>query len=131
MVRQGKGGKDRQVKLRLGFAEQLRWLLGWKEKVGEPIEVAAPLIVSRKTRRGISTRGLQVLFKRVLNRVGIRKRNNYHMARHTYATHLLKASNRNLVLVRDQLGHSSIGVTEIYLHVIPGEDQKALAKLYR
>lgn len=130
-VRDGKGHKDRQVKISPSFRDELTWYLGWKKSVREDVGPEGPVVVSRLTGKALSRRALQDNFKRVLNKVGIKKRNNYHMARHTFATHLLKASNRNLVFVRDQLGHSSIAVTEVYLHVLPGEDQKALERLYR
>jgi integrase/recombinase XerD len=50
-----------------------------------------------------------------LSVAGIRESISCHSFRHTYATRLLDAG-IPLTLVRDQLGHSSISVTSIYLH---------------
>ncbi len=131
VVRSGKGGKGRRVKISRKLREALEWLSTWRITRGRPVDKSCPVVESPEVSgRGMSVRGLQNLFKRVVNRAGVRKRNNFHMARHTYATHLLRASKNNLVLVRDQLGHSSIEVTQVYLHLIPGEDQKALNSMY-
>ncbi len=130
-VRNGKGGKGRTVKLSTDFSEELKFYLERKKELGLDGSPESPVITSRKTGQHLSDRALQHSFKRVVTRSGVRKRNNHHMARHTYATYLLVASNLNLIFVRDQLGHCSIEITQIYLHVIPGEDQKALIRLYR
>lgn len=42
-----------------------------------------------------------------------------HWLRHTYATHLV-ANRVDLKTVKELLGHSTIAVTEKYLHVIDG-----------
>lgn len=129
-VRQGKGGKPRQVLISKSFKDKLEWFLSWKKKFRENISETAPLLLSSISKNIFSTRGLEVLFKRVLNRVEIQKRNNIHMARHTYATALLRASGNNLLFVKEQLGHSSIAVTQAYLHVVESDARKALEKLY-
>ena len=51
-----------------------------------------------------------------------------HSGRHTCATQLLR-SGRPLTFVRDFLGHTSIGVTSLYLHVCP-EDLSRRGELY-
>jgi integrase len=52
----------------------------------------------------------------------------WHDLRHTFAT-WLGQSGAPLEIIRDQLGHSSIAMTQKYRHVVQGELQKALQKL--
>ena len=51
-----------------------------------------------------------------------------HKCRHTYATYLLKGG-ANLREVQQLLGHSSVGVTEIYTHVDTEDIKSSVAKL--
>jgi site-specific recombinase XerD len=52
----------------------------------------------------------------------------WHDLRHTFAT-WLGHSGAPLEVIRDQLGHSSISVTQKYRHVIRGEVRAALHNL--
>jgi hypothetical protein len=56
-----------------------------------------------------------------------------HSCRHTYATHLYRASGHDLEVVQEQLGHASIKTTTIYARVTK-EDKlqaaNALAKFF-
>lgn len=51
-----------------------------------------------------------------------------HSLRHTYATHLL-AAGADLRAVQALLGHASPTVTARYLHLLPGAERAAVAKL--
>jgi integrase len=53
----------------------------------------------------------------------------FHDLRHTHATQLL-ASGVHPKVVQERLGHSTIAITmDIYSHVTPGMQSKAVAKL--
>ncbi|MFI5341449.1 MAG: tyrosine-type recombinase/integrase [Candidatus Methylomirabilales bacterium] len=57
-----------------------------------------------------------------------------HTCRHTYATHLYRASGADLKIVQEQLGHASIKTTTIYAKVTKEDKARAadtLAKTYR
>lgn len=54
-----------------------------------------------------------------------------HCLRHTYGSHLYIASNHNLRLVQEQLGHSSIRITEVYASLMNTEIKASLEKLYK
>jgi site-specific recombinase XerD len=70
------------------------------------------------------------MFKRVSAGAGIVGHSIHHL-RHTYATHLHHVSGNNLRLVQQQLGHSSIAVTQVYAHVLPSEAEKAVNMLFK
>ena len=52
----------------------------------------------------------------MVQELGFRKRITIHTLRHSSATHLLEAG-VNLRLIQQDLGHSSLQATTIYLHL--------------
>ncbi len=66
--------------------------------------------------------------------VGLDPQYATHTCRHTYATHLYRASGADLEIVQEQLGHASVKTTTIYAKVTK-EDKlhaaNALAKVFR
>ncbi|MGX1461254.1 integrase [Bacillus thuringiensis] len=53
-----------------------------------------------------------------------------HKLRHTYATNHYK-ENKDLVLLRDQLGHTSVEVTSIYTNINNEKKREAIERLER
>jgi len=130
IVRNGKGGRKRMVRLPDEFRKVVQEFLRWKSANDEPTDANSPLFYSRRRDGSMSKRALQESFKRSAKVAGLNSNYSIHCLRHTYATHLLKASNYNLRLVQRQLGHSSIEVTEVYLNVLEPDIRNALAALY-
>jgi site-specific recombinase XerD len=129
IVRNGKNGKSRVIKFGSELREHLLEYINWKENLGEPCNENDPLIVSSYTNEAMTTRGIQKIFERNAKRAGIKGHSIHHL-RHTYASHLYKASKYNLRLVQKQLGHSSIKVTEIYADVLRPDLDRAVRNLY-
>ena len=129
IVRRGKNNKKRLVRFGPECRDCLIEFINWKMQNREPFGLFDPLIVSSNTKRAMTTRGIQKMFEKSAERAGIHGHSIHHL-RHTYASHLLKSSNNNARLVQQQLGHSSIKVTEIYLHVLNPDLEKAVSNLY-
>lgn len=127
LVRRGKGGKRRTVIVSAQLCRALGKFIRWKAVSKQSTDSQAPLLVSRVTGKTLSTRALQKMFGRVLAaaRLG---HHRFHDLRHTYGSHLLRASDNDLVFVRDQLGHSDLATTAVYLHALNAE--KAVNSLY-
>lgn len=104
-VNQGKGGKDRKVIIPSAlFIEEL------KEYTSE-LEFDDLLF-------GISsTSTLTMMVKRYAKAIGIERNVNFHMLRHSFAVHSIKAG-VSLRSVQKSLGHSSMSTTAIYLDLV-------------
>lgn len=130
IVRNGKGGKKRQVIFSSSFKEHCQQYLSWKQGIGESIEPEQPLILSSNTGKHMTTRAIQKLFKRWAQKAGLSSRYSIHSARHSYACFLLKASKWNLRLVQKQLGHSRLTTTQVYADVMMPDAKIAIEKMY-
>jgi integrase len=128
IVRDGKGGKKRGVKLGSALRQHLAGFVVWKTTKGESLSPGAPLFVS--ARDGALTRtAVYRVFRTAADAVGIPCRFSIHSCRHTYASMLYRASSFNLRLVQKQLGHRSIQTTQIYADVLDEDAAVAVENL--
>ncbi len=114
-IRNGKGGKPRTVLLTRQFANILKEWLVVKEKLGFCMELNSPLFPSRYNKH-YGVRGIQKIVKDVFLLLSFPRHLSAHSLRHTNCSLLLKTGKVSLATVRDNLGHSSIAVTNIYSH---------------
>jgi len=106
-IRQGKGKKDRQVRLHEKVLGLLRiYFLKYRPKkyLFEGMKAGKPYSAT-SIRKVISTHAAKI---------GITKIISVHTFRHCYATHMLEKG-ANLKIIQLQMGHSSIKTTSIYL----------------
>jgi len=128
IVRDGKGGKKRGIRVGSALRDHLVTFIAWKEAIGEPVSGRAPLFVSSRGGR-LTRTAVYRIFRKHADAVGIPKRFSIHSCRHTYASLLYRASNFNLRLVQKQLGHRSIQTTQIYADVLSEDAVLAVEKL--
>ena len=129
VIRKGKGGKRRQVFFNNSLRKHCREYLAWKKFIGESTESEEPLLLSKTTGGHLTTRALQKAFKRCAHRADLASHYSIHCLRHTYASLLYIASDKDVLMVKEQLGHTRIETTENYLSVLMQEMEKALNRL--
>jgi site-specific recombinase XerD len=112
-IRQGKGGKDREVPLSPKLYDQLRtYYRSLKHKSGWLF----PSIQTRRWDEPMTDKTIWHACREATRRAGITKSVHPHTLRHSFATHLLD-SGAELPAIQILLGHSDPRDTMIYLHL--------------
>ena len=112
-IRQGKGGKDREVPLSLKLLEQLRiYYRSLKHKTGWVF----PSLQERHRGEPMTDKAVWHACEFAALRAGITKHVHPHTLRHSFATHLFD-SGAELPVVQTLLGHADPRDTMIYLEV--------------
>lgn len=110
-IRNAKGSKDRYALLSQANLEMLRAY--WKAY--RPKEW---LFYSRNhTGTHLTTKAVQNIFHKYINKAKITKNVTAHSLRHSFATHLLE-SGTSIFHIKQLLGHSDISTTCFYLHLL-------------
>jgi integrase/recombinase XerD len=129
-VRNGKCKKQRDIMINREFQKEAMAYIKWKEVTGEPVGPNDVLLYSPKSKGKYSTRAIEGWFKRWIKEINSNLKHSIHHLRHTYATMLYKSSKNNLILVQNQLGHSSPEITQVYARVYKDEIADAVEKLF-
>lgn len=112
----GKGNKERIVYLNDACREAVRAYIAVRP--GDlPVTERNALFVSRNHRR-ISNKTVQHIVKSYLAKAGLGDMGySTHKLRHTAATLMYQHGNVDIRVLKDILGHSNLGTTQIYTHV--------------
>jgi integrase/recombinase XerD len=121
LVQQGKGNKDRYTLLGQRTLQLLRRY--WKAY--HPVEWLFP---SKDPAQPLSGSSVQRVFKKALQRAGIKKKASVHTLRHSFATHLLE-SGTDLYYIQRLLGHTTASTTSIYLHITGRDLAKVISPI--
>ena len=125
----GKGAKDRYVPIADKTYEYLRWY--WA-KHRDPLYIFPALNKHKKS--GLATKPMSVSavqsgLRRAVKQAGITRSGiHIHTLRHSYATHLLE-NGVSIKTVQEYLGHSSLQVTIVYLHLTNWGKEDAFNKI--
>ena len=120
VVRCGKNGKSRVVKISPDLKRDIRWFLRWKAEQGE-LHPEAYLVKGHR-RENVSRVALWKRWKKLC------PQHRLHDARHTNATMLYEATT-DLRLVQRQLGHSSPSITAVYADITDTKARDGLAAM--
>jgi integrase/recombinase XerD len=125
-IREGKGGKDRNVPLPQSILKVLRqywtthrnpvWIYPSRNKEGIYHLDAAT--------KPMTVRAVQRAFLGALQESGVTKEATVHTLRHSWATHLYEAG-VDLRIIQAYLGHASPATTSIYTHLTPKTTEPA------
>lgn len=120
----GKGKHRRTVPIPAEALAALQAYMGQRHNA-----TAGPLIRQpRYPEQGVSGHWIGQRFAEIATDAGVKVRPgdgiNFHALRHTCATDTYRQS-RNVVLVRDMLGHANLATTQVY---VAGQDRAAMAE---
>ena len=118
----GKGNKSRIAPVGSKALAAIRSWLKERTTIAD-IEEKAIFVSQRGTR--LSHRAIQQRMKYWGQRLGLTTPVHPHKLRHSFATHMLEASN-DLRAVQEMLGHANLSTTQIYTHL----DFQHLANVY-
>jgi integrase/recombinase XerD len=112
-IRQGKGGKDREVPLSPKLYEQLRT---YYRSVRRRNGWLFPSLQTRRPDQPITHKTVWHACREATRRAGITKAVHPHTLRHSFATHLFD-SGAELPVIQTLLGHADPRDTMIYVHL--------------
>ncbi len=112
-IRQGKGGKDRDVPMCPKLLETLREYWRWKKP---RTWLFPPGIAKRGDDEHLTDKAVWYAVAEAARHAGLKKRVAPHVLRHSFATHLLE-NGADLPTIQVLLGHADLETTSIYLHL--------------
>jgi len=111
-IRQGKGGRDRDVPMCPKLLETLREYWRWKK----PKTWLFPRGIAKRGDGHLTDRAVWYACAEAARHAGLKKAVTPHMLRHSFATHLLE-NGADLPTIQILLGHADLEATSIYLHL--------------
>ena len=122
----GKGNKERLVYLNDACMNAVNEYLAVRPSENLPYTQKNALFISRNHRR-ISPKTVQHIVKTYLEKAGLGGQGfSTHKLRHTAATLMYKHGKVDIRVLKDILGHSNLGTTQIYTHVSDSQIKNAI-----
>ncbi len=124
----GKGNKERIVYLNPACIDAVKAYLEVRPNDGIPVTDKNALFISRNHKR-ISPKTVQHIVKTYLQKSGLGNMGfSTHKLRHTAATLMYQHGDVDIRVLKDILGHSNLGTTQIYTHVSDKQIKQAVDK---
>lgn len=120
-VRQGKGKKDRVIRIPEFLSKQLSKQIINQKELGKEYLFTGP-------KGKLSTRNIQKIVEKATQKTGIEKKVHPHTLRHSFATHLLE-NGEDIRKIQELLGHSDLSTTQMYTHISTEELKKVKSPL--
>lgn len=118
----GKGNKERLIPVAPVALEVLQLYLDEARPVFDKLPGVDHIFLSRRG-RGLSRAAFWHNLKGYCRLADVPEDTSPHTLRHSFATHLLEGG-ADLRSIQEMLGHSSLGVTQIYTHVSQGHKRE-------
>ena len=115
LVRQGKGGKRREVGMDSWGWEQLASWLDVRQRL--PVGALFCVIHGATSGRPWTASAARSQLRRVARHAGVRRRFAPHQLRHAHAVEMAREG-VPVVVIQRQLGHANLGITSVYLQGI-------------
>lgn len=122
----GKGNKERVVYLNAACTDAIKAYLAVRPNNDIEFADRNALFISRNKKR-ISNKTVQHIVKTCLDKAGLGERGlSTHKLRHTAATLMYQHGNVDIRVLKDILGHSNLGTTQIYTHISDAQIKNAI-----
>lgn len=121
----GKGHKERMVYLNDACVEALQIYLEKRSAMEGLSPKERAVFVTRRRKERISNRRVEQLVTNAMKAAGL-KGFSTHKLRHTAATLMYQTGNVDILTLKQLLGHSSVGTTQIYTHLQESQVRAAI-----
>jgi len=112
--------QGRQITIKAGGKKAIFDLIRWKRKQGESLSKDTPLFVSRHNKR-LGRKQAHNILKAAFDACQLSGVVTTHSLRKTFANHVLRASDGNIRVLQELLGHRHLSTTEVYLGITSDE----------
>ena len=122
----GKGNKERIVYINKACEDAIKAYLAVRPNDNINFEDRNALFISRNKRR-LSNKTVQHIVKTYLEKAGLGGQGySTHKLRHTAATLMYQHGDVDIRVLKDILGHSNLGTTQIYTHISDTQIKNAI-----
>lgn len=122
----GKGGKERYIQI--ASSDILDILREYHERNIEAIRASGFFFVNRQGSR-FAENSIRLMLKKYTKLAGLKRNITPHMFRHSFATYLIEEG-MDVSCVQQILGHSSIQITQIYIHIAAKKQAELLREMH-